>query len=123
MPWHVFSSGGAQNARIEAKLCFANEATRDGDRARKERPHGLSGGVGGVLGMGKRQLNIKQDSNHATNFEPCGSRRQNFKRNSAPLSAPLARWVERSGAGGEKGKTKDPRQLPRAFCFEFPQQF
>ena len=32
------------------------------------------GGVGGALGMEKRQLNIKQDSNHATNFEPCGSR-------------------------------------------------
>ena len=46
--------------------------------AREERSHGLSGGVGGVLGMGKRQLNVKQDSNHATNFEPYGSRRQNF---------------------------------------------
>ena len=28
-----------------------------------------------------------------------------------------------AGTGGKKGKTKDPRQSPRAFCFEFTQQF
>ena len=37
----------------------------------KERPQGLSGGVGGVLGIGK----IKQDLNQTTNFEPCGRRK------------------------------------------------
>ena len=71
--WHVFSSGVAQSARIEAKLCFANEATRDGDRAGKERPHGLSGGVGGGR---KKKQNQKESVwtplvlSYSNNLEP-----------------------------------------------------
>ena len=36
------------------------------------------GGVGGASGIGARKekhINMKQDSNHATNFEPCGKKR------------------------------------------------
>ena len=36
------------------------------------------GGVGGASGIGARKekhINMKQDSNHATNFEPCGGKR------------------------------------------------
>ena len=54
-------------------------------------------GSGGVLGMGKRQLNVKQDSNHAINFEPAA----------LVLSAPKGRagWRVRVQEG-EKAKQK-----------------
>ena len=50
------------------------------------------------MGMGKRQLNIKQGSNHATNFEPAA----------LVLSTPLARRVERSGTGGGANEKSTP---------------
>ena len=142
-----------------------------------ERPHGLSGGVGGALGIGEREKRFLQrhpvinkidakasiwhiflavlntphfasetekfavsaslrsaqsvarewrwaspaggksqnkspealDSNHATNFEPCGSRRQNFKGNSAPFRA----FGAQGGAFGYRrgSQRKKPRLL------------
>ena len=48
-------------------------------------------------------------SNHATNFEPCGSRRQKFKRNSAPCPRLWrAGWSVRVQEGEP---TKKPRHL------------
>ena len=43
--------------------------------------------------------------NHATNFKPCGSRRQNFKGNSAPFRAFGAQGGA-FGYSGEKEKTR-----------------
>ena len=90
------------------------------------------GGVGGVLGSGtrKKHINMKQDSdhaasfhqrhpkhilpdsNHATNFEPYGSRRQNFKRNSAPCSSLRS---EQDGATPQIQKREAKKQGAR-FC-------
>ena len=92
-----------------------------------ERPYGLSGRAGGALGMDAGEPKRK----HASCLHVFGHRtmRQGSKLTLFAANLRRGRKVRPcprpSGAqGGDvfwyrrgKGKTKDPRRLPRAFCF------
>ena len=89
-------------------LRYSPSGAREGEK--KDRTV-FRGGVGGVLGMEKRQLNDKQDSNHSTNFEPAA----------LVLSAPKGRagWSVRVQEGEP---TKKPRRLAW-FPLSYPNNF